>query len=156
MLLVFTLPDTHKTTLRLPREWPNKKSNDPKKQTWQGSTRLPSNSVEPCGFSPFAVFFHCQEQKHKGLSYWFMFHVLDTKCIFWAGCFYREGYFMIKHLQEESRPPKQQSCQCQGGKQTKTGLNSGGRRSADQGNPLSLFELQELVGLSREDEWSVV
>jgi len=60
---------------------------------------------------------------------------------------------MIYHLQKELRPLKQQSCQCQRGRQTKTGLNSRGRRSADQGNPLSLFEVQELVRLSREGDW---
>lgn len=60
---------------------------------------------------------------------------------------------MIEHLEKELRTLKQQSCQCQRGKQKKTGLNSGGRRSADQGNPLSLFEVQELVSLSREGDW---
>ncbi len=36
---------------------------------------------------PICCIFHLQEQKHKGLTYWFMFHVLETKCIFWVGCF---------------------------------------------------------------------
>lgn len=98
VVLVFTLPDSQKTTLRLPGEWRTKRPMTQRSRLDRGSTRLPRNSVlfvKRCGFSLFAVFFHLQEKKQKGLTYWFtcMFHVLDTKwngircCRFWVGCF---------------------------------------------------------------------
>lgn len=137
-LLVFTKADFHKTLQSL--NWPSEyREMSSTKEKWAGQRDLTRNPqdyratvflfVRSCVFSPFAGLFFSKRRNTKG----FLIDLCLTSrprremaklgLAAFGRTFVWEGHLMIR----EGLWPTKQTPWCQGGKQTKSGLNSQGK-----------------------------